>query len=35
MVKKTQCIAMLLAGGKGRRLCILTKNIPKPADHYC
>jgi glucose-1-phosphate adenylyltransferase len=30
MVKK-KCIAMLLAGGQGSRLCSLTKNIAKPA----
>lgn len=30
MVKK-QCVAMLLAGGKGSRLSTLTKNIAKPA----
>lgn len=34
MVKKTQCLAMLLAGGQGSRLGILTKNIAKPAVPY-
>ncbi|HOU10302.1 MAG TPA: glucose-1-phosphate adenylyltransferase [Clostridiales bacterium] len=33
MVKK-ECIAMLLAGGQGSRLGILTKNIAKPAVPY-
>lgn len=28
---KKKCIAMLLAGGKGTRLCSLTKNLAKPA----
>jgi glucose-1-phosphate adenylyltransferase len=28
---KKKCIAMLLAGGQGSRLCSLTKNIAKPA----
>ena len=27
MARKTECIAMLLAGGQGSRLGILTKNI--------
>lgn len=31
MAIKTECIAMLLAGGQGSRLGILTKNIAKPA----
>ena len=31
MARKTECIAMLLAGGQGSRLGILTKNIAKPA----
>ena len=31
---KTECIAMLLAGGQGSRLGILTKNIAKPAVPY-
>ena len=31
MIKKKKCIAMLLAGGQGSRLHVLTKNIAKPA----
>jgi glucose-1-phosphate adenylyltransferase len=34
MSKKHECIAMLLAGGQGSRLGILTKNIAKPAVPY-
>ncbi len=34
MSKKAECIAMLLAGGQGSRLGILTKNIAKPAVPY-
>ena len=34
MAKKNECIAMLLAGGQGSRLGILTKNIAKPAVPY-
>ena len=34
MYKKTECLAMLLAGGQGSRLGILTKNIAKPAVPY-
>ena len=34
MTKKKECIAMLLAGGQGSRLGILTKNIAKPAVPY-
>ncbi len=34
MFKKTECLAMLLAGGQGSRLGILTKNIAKPAVPY-
>ena len=34
MARKTQCLAMLLAGGQGSRLGILTKNIAKPAVPY-
>ncbi len=34
MHKKTECLAMLLAGGQGSRLGILTKNIAKPAVPY-
>ncbi|MBR5774615.1 MAG: glucose-1-phosphate adenylyltransferase [Clostridia bacterium] len=31
MARKTECVAMLLAGGQGSRLGILTKDIAKPA----
>ena len=31
MTKKTDCVAMLLAGGQGSRLGVLTKNVAKPA----
>ena len=31
MVKSKECIAMLLAGGQGSRLHVLTKNVAKPA----
>ena len=31
MARKNECIAMLLAGGQGSRLGILTKKIAKPA----
>ena len=34
MTKKTECLAMLLAGGQGSRLGILTKHIAKPAVPY-
>lgn len=34
MPRKHECIAMLLAGGQGSRLGILTKNIAKPAVPY-
>lgn len=34
MSHKHECIAMLLAGGQGSRLGILTKNIAKPAVPY-
>ena len=34
MAKKKECLAMLLAGGQGSRLGILTKNIAKPAVPY-
>jgi len=30
-MKKTECLAMILAGGKGSRLGALTKNVAKPA----
>ncbi|NSL51383.1 glucose-1-phosphate adenylyltransferase [Bacillus sp. P2(2020)] len=31
MVRRKKCIAMLLAGGQGSRLSLLTKNLAKPA----
>ncbi|HEQ3526631.1 TPA: glucose-1-phosphate adenylyltransferase [Bacillus cereus] len=31
MAQKQKCVAMLLAGGKGSRLSVLTKNLAKPA----
>lgn len=34
MLKKKECIAMLLAGGQGSRLGILTANMAKPAIPY-
>ncbi len=34
MARKTECIAMLLAGGQGSRLGILTKYIAKPTVPY-
>jgi glucose-1-phosphate adenylyltransferase len=34
MARKHECVAMLLAGGQGSRLGILTKNIAKPAVPY-
>ena len=34
MAIKPECIAMLLAGGQGSRLGILTKKIAKPAVPY-
>ncbi|MBQ7654559.1 MAG: glucose-1-phosphate adenylyltransferase [Clostridia bacterium] len=34
MARKKECIAMLLAGGQGSRLGILTKHIAKPAVPY-
>ncbi len=33
-MRKKQCVAMLLAGGQGSRLGILTKNMAKPAVPY-
>lgn len=33
-MKKTECVAMLLAGGQGSRLGVLTKKIAKPAVPY-
>ena len=32
-MRKKQCVAMLLAGGQGSRLGILTKDVAKPAVH--
>ena len=34
MYKKNECVAMLLAGGQGSRLGVLTKSIAKPAVPY-
>lgn len=34
VLKKKECIAMLLAGGQGSRLGVLTQNIAKPAVPY-
>ena len=31
MYRKKECVAMLLAGGRGSRLYVLTKNVAKPA----
>lgn len=33
-MRKKDCIAMLLAGGEGRRLGVLTKDLAKPAVHF-
>lgn len=33
-MKKTECVAMLLAGGQGSRLGVLTQNVAKPAVPY-
>ena len=33
-MKKNECIAMLLAGGQGSRLGVLTRNVAKPAVPY-
>ncbi len=33
-MKKTECVAMLLAGGQGSRLGVLTTNVAKPAVPY-
>ena len=34
MFRKQECVAMLLAGGQGSRLYVLTRNIAKPAVPY-
>ncbi|TKC19306.1 glucose-1-phosphate adenylyltransferase [Robertmurraya kyonggiensis] len=34
MFRKKKCVAMLLAGGQGSRLHVLTKQIAKPAVHF-
>ncbi len=34
VMKKTECVAMLLAGGQGSRLGVLTQKIAKPAVPY-
>ena len=34
VLKKTECVAMLLAGGQGSRLGVLTQKIAKPAVPY-
>ncbi|WP_281887066.1 glucose-1-phosphate adenylyltransferase [Paenibacillus sp. YYML68] len=33
-MRKKECVAMLLAGGEGRRLGVLTKQLAKPAVHF-
>ncbi|MFD2611823.1 glucose-1-phosphate adenylyltransferase [Paenibacillus gansuensis] len=33
-MKRTECVAMLLAGGEGTRLKSLTANVAKPAVHF-
>ena len=33
-LKKTECVAMILAGGQGSRLGVLTHKIAKPAVPY-
>ena len=33
MIQTKECIAMILAGGQGKRLGVLTKQIAKPAIH--
>lgn len=33
-MRRYECIAMLLAGGEGRRLGVLTKDLAKPAVHF-
>lgn len=34
MEQKKECVAMLLAGGEGKRLELLTKNLAKPAVYF-
>lgn len=34
MFRKQECVAMLLAGGQGSRLYVLTRHIAKPAVPY-
>ena len=34
MFRKQECVAMLLAGGQGSRLGVLTKGLAKPAVPY-
>ncbi|WP_096201544.1 glucose-1-phosphate adenylyltransferase [Bacillus sp. FJAT-45350] len=34
MNRKNECVGMLLAGGEGKRLGLLTKKIAKPAVHF-
>jgi glucose-1-phosphate adenylyltransferase len=33
-MRSKECVAMLLAGGEGRRLGVLTSNLAKPAVHF-
>src|SRR5690349_18363219 len=33
-MRKQECVAMLLAGGEGKRLGVLTNNLAKPAVHF-
>jgi glucose-1-phosphate adenylyltransferase len=33
-MRSKECVAMLLAGGEGRRLGVLTQNLAKPAVHF-
>ncbi|MFC0214764.1 glucose-1-phosphate adenylyltransferase [Paenibacillus chartarius] len=33
-MRQKECVAMLLAGGEGRRLGVLTRNLAKPAVHF-
>ena len=34
MLRKKECLAMLLAGGQGSRLYTLTKKVAKPAVYF-